>query len=108
MRGTQLSEVDVRNIVSAVLSPVGSIISYARGWDIIQESALNLMLSDVMMGQGGVYKGGKLLDDVIDSLLCLAAAVAYAKGESHVYVSGLNLDDGHIIGPGVFALPQSV
>ena len=102
LKGMRLNESQVRDLVRSVLAPVGPIIDYDEGWQLLLESALSWMMADPSWGQAGIFRGGKLLDDVIDSLLCLAAAVGYAKGESHVYMNPLNPDDGHIIGPGVF------
>lgn len=102
MKGVSLREELVRELVFQVLSPIGSVIGFNKGWEIIQESSLNWMLADRTWMQDGSFRGGKLLDDVIDSLLCLAVAVGYAKGESHAFFSEQNLNDGHIIGPGRF------
>lgn len=103
LKGVALAEGDVRNLVQGVLSPVGSIIGFEEGWQMILDSSLSWLLADPEWTQGvDGYRGGKLLDDAIDSLLCLAAAIGYAKGESHVYVDNSNADDGHIIGPGLF------
>ena len=102
LKGVVLREEEVRNLVQGVLSPVGRIIGFEEGWQMILDSSLSGLLADNEWAQGAEYRGGKLLDDAIDSLLCLAAAIGYAKGESHVYVDELNPDDGHIISPGVF------
>jgi hypothetical protein len=50
--------------------------------------------------RSGLYRGGKLLDDVVDSMICLATSVSYVHGESHVWLDPDCTDDGHIIGPG--------
>ncbi|NDE34901.1 MAG: DUF429 domain-containing protein [Gammaproteobacteria bacterium] len=102
LKGVLLREDEVRNLVHGVLSPVGPIIGFEEGWETILERSLSWLLADNEWAQSAEYRGGKLLDDAIDSLLCLAAAIGYAKGECHVYVDELNPDDGHIIGPGVF------
>ena len=102
LKGVALQEEEVRHLVQGVLSSVGTLIGFEEGWEMILESSLGWMLADPTWNQNGLYRGGKLLDDVIDSLLCLAAAISYAKGESHVYANHTHLDDGHIIGPGVF------
>lgn len=49
---------------------------------------------------GDLYRGGKLLDDVVDTAICLATAVSYAYGEFHVWQDENFPEDGHIIGPG--------
>jgi hypothetical protein len=47
-----------------------------------------------------IGKTGKQFDDVIDSVLSLSAAVAYAMGTAHIH-QGTDPEDGHIIGPGI-------
>jgi len=42
---------------------------------------------------------GKALDDAIDSMLSLVAAVAFADGKAHIH-QGADPKDGHIVGPG--------
>ena len=59
-----------------------------------------LMLQRKDWGKDGNYRGGKLLDDVVDSAICLATALSYANGFAHVWYDPENPDDGHIIGPG--------
>lgn len=51
------------------------------------------------------YRGGKLVDDAVDTMICLATALSYARGCAHVWQDPGRLDDGHIIGPGC---PQGV
>ncbi|NDG88883.1 MAG: DUF429 domain-containing protein [Gammaproteobacteria bacterium] len=103
LKGVALREEEIRNLIQRVLSPVGPLIGFEEGWQMIEDSSLSWLLTDPAWVQGTEYRGGKLLDDTIDSLLCLAVAIGYAKGESHVYVDNSNPDDGHIIGPGIFA-----
>jgi predicted RNase H-like nuclease len=102
LKGMLLNESEVRNLVRSVLAPVGRIIDFEEDWQLLLESALSWMIADPTWGEGAFFRGGKLLDDVIDSLLCLAVSVGYAKGESHVFFSEQNFNDGHIIGPGRF------
>ena len=41
-----------------------------------------------------------MLDDVVDSLICLATAISYSAGLAHVWQDLNQPLDGHIIGPG--------
>ncbi|HEY8750769.1 MAG TPA: hypothetical protein VIM11_22485 [Tepidisphaeraceae bacterium] len=48
---------------------------------------------------GCLMRGGKLFDDVLDSVNCLLTAVSFASNSAHVWVGNIPAD-GHIIGPG--------
>ena len=47
-----------------------------------------------------VGQTGKQFDDAIDSVLSLAAVVAFTEGRAHIH-QGPDPKDGHIIGPGI-------
>lgn len=103
LKGTLLSELDVHDILTHVLAPVGPILRIQKEWQFIQEESLNWMLSDPSWVQGEGFRGGKLLDDVVDSLLCLASSISYTLGLAHSYLDMDKPEDGHIIGPGLFS-----
>ena len=48
-----------------------------------------------------------MLDDVVDTMLCLAVAIAYSNGIAHLWFDEEFPDDGHIIGPGRSDVGQS-
>ena len=49
----------------------------------------------------GVVRIDKRFDDAVDSLLALAASVAFIEGRAHVHVAD-DATDGHIVGVGMF------
>jgi len=53
---------------------------------------------DVVRGPRAL--SGKALDDAIDSMLSLVAAIAFADGNAHMH-QGHDPSDGHIVGPGL-------
>lgn len=72
-------------------------------WTEVVEDALAWLLADKRWGQGTSYRGGKLLDDAVDSMICLATALSHVNGLSHCWFDPDRTDDGHIIGPGLLA-----
>ena len=62
------------------------------------------MLAEILVDEewrkGENYPGGKMLDDVVDSMLCLATAISYTSDNAHVWHDLKHPKDGHIIGPG--------
>jgi hypothetical protein len=69
-------------------------------WGTLVEAALAWMIADPTWQTNGVYRGGKLLDDVVDTMICLATSLSYAKRNAHVWHDSTHPDDGHIVGPG--------
>lgn len=47
-----------------------------------------------------IIGGGKFLDDVISTMICLATSFCYVHGIAHVWYDPHQAGDGHIIGPG--------
>jgi hypothetical protein len=101
--GNQLSSTQVRHLVETTLlegfkwpSGVPTI------WPRLVEDGIKWMLEDVSWQKSGFYRGGKMLDDVVDSLICLATAISYATNNAHVWCDPKDSNDGHIIGPGRF------
>ena len=76
-------------------------------WTILVDHAIEWMCSDkTWVDSEDNYRGGKLLDDVVDSMICLATSLSYAHGRYHVWQDPERCDDGHIIGPGSLDLLQ--
>lgn len=102
--GSQLSSTQVRHLVETTLLegfkwPSGA----PTLWPRLVEDVINWMLADTSWQRSGFYRGGKMLDDVVDSMICLSTAISYATNNAHVWCDPKNLDDGHIVGPGRFA-----
>lgn len=74
----------------------------AEIWEeFVKNNLLTWMLQDTTwQTRDKKYRGGKLLDDVIDTGICLATAVSYVYGGFHVWQDQNCPEDGHIIGPG--------
>lgn len=70
-------------------------------WPMMVKTLISQMLKRKGWGEDGNFRGGKFLDDVVDSAICLATALSYANGKAHVWHDSKNSDDGHIIGPGL-------
>jgi hypothetical protein len=101
--GNQLSPTQVRHLVETTLLEGFKLPSGAPTlWPRLVENVIQWMLSDTTWQKSGFYRGGKLLDDVVDSMICLATAISYATNNAHVWSDPSHLDDGHIIGPGRF------
>lgn len=100
--GCKLSAPQVRSLVEdAVLDAFKYSTQTPAEWVSLVSEILTWMLSDKTWMRAGLYRGGKLLDDVVDSTLCLATAICYALGRAHVWQDPENPEDGHIIGPGL-------
>jgi hypothetical protein len=100
-RGQYLTMEEVDHFVKAVL--LNGFDSPWRGaleWTALVEQLVQQMLALPDWVVDGRYRGGKLLDDMIDSALCMATALSYANGTVHIWVDPQHLDDGHIMGPG--------
>jgi hypothetical protein len=88
------AHLNLTGFISALGVPGPSV----RAWIAQISSAL---LTDPRLGDntGKLMRGGKLFDDLIDSVNCLFTAVSFSHNTSHVWL-GADLEDGHIIGPG--------
>jgi len=101
-QGKALTANDVRSLVHAALDAFAASTGQPMLWESLLESALTWMLADeTWQTKPGLYRGGKLLDDVVDTMICLATAMSYALGHAHVWRDPAHADDGHIIGPGL-------
>ena len=101
-KGKQLIAQEVTELVETILLPFGKVCRASDWNDQVVAQALKKILkdSDNLWKKNDRYSGGKMLDDVVDSLICLATAISYASGNAHVWQDANNLEDGHIIGPG--------
>ena len=100
--GCKLRASQVRSLVEdAVLDAFQYSTQTPQEWFSLVGEVTAWMLSDVTWMDSGLYDGGKLLDDVVDSTLCLATAICYALGRAHAWQDPENPEDGHIIGPGL-------
>jgi hypothetical protein len=98
---TLLAAQHVTALVHTVLDGFAADSGNAGVWNILVEHALDWLLADATWRTApDQYRGGKLLDDVVDSMICLATALSYAHGRAHVWQDPDRADDGHIIGPG--------
>ena len=101
--GSQLSACQVRRLVKTALLEGFKRPSGANGiWPRLVEKVIDWMLVDPSWQRNGFYRGGKMLDDVVDSMICLATAISYATNNAHVWFDPDDPGDGHIIGPGRF------
>lgn len=98
--GNPLTAKQVRDLVNDALNPFAVAIGENVQWSSLVNAASDWMIGDKTWQTQGFYKGGKLLDDVVDTMICLATALSCAKGNSHVWHDPEHPDDGHIIGPG--------
>jgi len=99
-KGKRLTAMEVERIIQEVLLPFRNVCAKIC-WNTIVREVLSHILADSGWRDGESYRGGKMLDDVVDSMLCLATAISYAVGNAHVWQDRDDVDDGHIIGPGV-------
>lgn len=96
-----LTAAQVQALVHATLDSFADATGNAPRWRALVDAALTWMLADVTWKTpDGHFRGGKLLDDVVDSLICLATALSYHAGLVHVWQDSAQPEDGHIIGPG--------
>lgn len=102
--GRFLTDDEVADLVRRVASPLGSLAGDEREWPAIVDQAVAWMLGDPgWPREGGRHRGGKPLDDVVDTLLCLLVARAHAAGASHVWHDPEDPEDGHICTAGTLA-----
>ena len=98
--GIGLSEREVRKCVDDAIRDAFGFLSCE--WNQLVDQLLTKMLEDATWRCGEVYRGGKLLDDVVDSMISFGTAFGYAIGNAHVWQHNEYRADGHIIGPGRF------
>ena len=105
-QGKSLAAEDITHLVHTALDAFATDTGIPSKWYALVQRALDWLQADpTWQTFDGYYRGGKLLDDVVDSLLCLATALSYAHGQAHVWQDEQQPDDGHIIGPGL--LPKN-
>lgn len=97
-KGARLADVQVHDLVHTVLDGFSSCSDH---WPNFIDQSLEWMLKSKKFKDGEHYRGGKLLDDVVDSMICLATALSYTRGDAHVWQAQNEPSDGHIIGPGM-------
>jgi hypothetical protein len=97
-KGKRLSGEDMEQLVADVLVPFDLCLS-DFGYQIV-DRVIEWIRSDSTGFKDGGFRGGKLLDDVVDTTICLATSLSYAHHQAHVWYDPRNPDDGHIIGPG--------
>jgi len=101
-QGKRLTAEQVQSLVHDVLDSFGtSCVGNERWLGLV--NAVIAWMTDDQTGQteDGLYRGGKLLDDVVDTMICLATSLSYAHERAHVWFDPADVDDGHIIGPGI-------
>jgi len=99
-----LTSGEVESLVGTVLRPLADATGLGGAWNEVVDATLAWMLRDASWRTAdGGYRGGKLLDDAVDTLLCLATAASYAHDLAHVWHDPEAPDDGHICGPGPLA-----
>lgn len=99
-KGILLSNEQVVPLVHGVLDAFVSVSGNSALWPILVDQTISWMLNEKTWHKNGVYRGGKLLDDVVDTMICLATSLSYAYDQAHVWQDPEEPDDGHIIGPG--------
>lgn len=99
--GVHLTGMQVTGLFhAALLDSFAHVTQRPHQWRDVVESILGWMLNDEDWKIGSMYRGGKLLDDVIDATICLATAIAFTTGKAHVWQDPKHPCDGHIMGPG--------
>ena len=92
----------VRTLVLDVVDAFAEASGDIQVWSKVLDAGLSWLLADDTWKSNDprLFRGGKLLDDVVDSLICLATSLSYVHGQSHVWQDPNHTNDGHIIGPG--------
>src|SRR5205823_1249353 len=97
-KGNTLSAQQVADLTRTVLNGFAADSGHPAAWNVLVEHAINWMCSDATWRNApDQYRGGKLLDDVVESMICLATSLSYAHGRHHVWQDPTRPDDGHII-----------
>jgi hypothetical protein len=99
-RGLWLEASQVRNLVETVLLPLGGFLARPTMWASLVEQLIEWLLSDPSWQEEGRYRGGKGLDDAVDSAICLLIALCASEGNAHAWFDPEHPEDGHIAGPG--------
>jgi len=95
LSGQRLVPEQVADMVHRVLDGFGRILSPTVKWEELVNQQISWLI------QSGLDHGGKLLDDTVDTMICLATAISFANGNAHVWFDPANPTDGHIFGPGM-------
>ncbi|SMG13760.1 Protein of unknown function [Marivirga sericea] len=95
-----LSEEEVKDKVHHVLADVAPFSGIGNSWNKVVDNTIDWMIKDKAWKTDKGFRSGKMLDDVVDSCLCLASAVSYSANNFHVWQDPEKKSDGHIIGPG--------
>ncbi len=100
--GKYLAFEQIRQLIDQVLLGFSIPTGNPGIWALLLKELKNRIQEDDSCGwrKNGLYCGGKPLDDLIDTIICLATALSYAHGCAHVWQDPDAPDDGHIIGPG--------
>ena len=100
-QGKILKGHEVEKMVHQVLDPFAAETGIGANWISSVEGFLKWMLAEpTWANPDGTYKGGKLLDDAVDTFICLATALSYCTGKFHIWYDPMAPEDGHITGPG--------
>jgi hypothetical protein len=101
-KGKQLTAQEVTDLVETILLPFAKVCGENHWKDHVVTKVIEQILRDNVdrWKTGEHFSGGKLIDDVVDSMICVATAIAYATNNAHVWQDLNHPDDGHIIGPG--------
>jgi hypothetical protein len=101
-QGVLLSRRKIEALVADVLlNSFEQLTGMPEHWPMMVKTLISQMLEREDWEKDGCFRGGKLLDDVVDSAICLATALSYANSKTHVWHDSENSNDGHIIGPGL-------
>ncbi len=99
-KGSRLTGDQVEKLTRDALHAFAFLSGDAPHWNSLLDTTTKWMLDDQEWQIDGRYRGGKLLDNVVDTMICLATAISYVRGCAHVWQDPDEVDDGHIIGPG--------
>ena len=99
--GSPLNKEQVKKLVYDVLHGFEDLSGNKELWKRLVEKAIAWMIHDrEWQAADGLYRSGKLLDDVVDTMICLVTSLSYTQQCAHVWFDPDHSDDGHIIGPG--------
>lgn len=99
-KGNRLTAEQVRNLVHDALDAFGGACVGNEQWRGLIDAANAWLINDPTWITNGLYRGGKLLDDVVDTMICLSTSLGYVRQCAHAWFDPEHPDDGHIIGPG--------
>jgi len=99
-QGKELSAQEVGELVHIVLDDFQIVIGGDKFWSKMVDHTINWLIQDpTWRNENGLFRGGKLLDDVVDTMICLATALSYKNNQFHVWYDENHPDDGHIVTP---------